>query len=272
MVLVRLAWIGVALLLVLLAAAFFDRFDSTRATLPKWRKPEQNPAVREPFGVKALLRPAVPVHLSPLKTVAAFGLARILLAELRLALNGFRWWWYAIAAGLLVAQIASPLEVARGPLLTAAWIWPVLVWSAMGVRESRCATSQLIFSSARILPRQLPACWLAGVAVSLLMGAGAAARLLLAGQSSGVLAWAAGALFVPSLALSLGIWSGTSKVFEAVYTALWYAGPLNRIPGLDFTGATGGPQTLRYALLYLALAAALIAAAFLGRIRQLRPA
>jgi hypothetical protein len=270
MVLIRLMWIGVAIALALLAAAFFDRFDSSRAVLPGSRKPDEKLAGRE--ALKALLRPAAPVHLSPLKTTAAFGLARILLAELRLALKGFRWWWYAVAAALVVAQIASPLEVARGPLLTAAWIWPVLVWSAMGVRESRCATGQLIFSSARILPRQLPACWLAGVAVSLLMGAGAAARLLLAGQSSGVLAWATGALFVPSLAFSLGIWSGTSKVFEAVYTALWYAGPLNRIPGLDFTGAAGGAQTLHYALLYLALAAALMAAAFLGRIRQLRPA
>lgn len=269
MVLARLAWIGVALLLALLAAAFFDRFDSTHAIL-KLRKPEEKPAAPEPYAVKALLRPAAPIHLTPLKTVAAFGFARILLAELRLALKGFRWWWYAVAAGLLIAQFASPLEVARGPLLTAAWIWPVLIWSAMGVRESRYATGPLIFSSARILPRQLPACWLAGVVVSLLLCAGAAVRLAFAGQATGALACIAGALFVPALALSLGVWSGTSKVFEAVYTALWYVGPLNRIAGFDFTGAASGARALPHALLYLALAAALMVAAFVGRIRQLR--
>ena len=273
MILVRLMWIGVALALALLAAAFFDRFDSSRAAVPRSRKPEEKYAAGEALRVTALLRPAVPVHLTPLKqTAAAFGFLRILNAELRLALKGFRWWWYAVAAGLLIAQFASPLEVARGPLLVAAWIWPVLIWSAMGVRESRHATGQFIFSSARILPRQLPACWLAGVVVAVLLGAGAAVRLLFAGQSAGVLAWIAGALFVPTLAVSLGVWSGTSKVFEAIYTALWYAGPLNRIAGLDFTGASSGPRTLHFALVYFALNAALIVVAFLGRTRQIRPA
>jgi hypothetical protein len=84
------------------------------------------------------------------------------------------------------------------------------------------------------------------------------------------LAWAAGVLFIPSLALALGVWSGTSKFFEGLYTALWYLGPINRAPGLDFTGSANGPQAGRYALLYLGVAATLVAAAFFRRARQLR--
>jgi hypothetical protein len=148
----------------------------------------------------------------------------------------------------------------------------VLLWSAMGSRETRFATGQLVFSSARILSRQLPACWTAGVAVALLAGGGAALRLLLAGQTAGLLAWIAAAVFIPALALALGVWSGTGKVFEGLYTALWYIGPMNRVPGLDFTGAANGPRTAHYAIVYLALAAALLIAAFLGRRRQLRAA
>lgn len=98
------------------------------------------------------------------------------------------------------------------------------------------------------------------------------AAWLLPVLGAGALAWLAGALFVPTLARSLGVWSGTSKVFEAIYTALWYAGPLNHVPGLDFTGASSGPLALHYALVYFALTAALIVTAFLGRARQLRPA
>lgn len=189
-----------------------------------------------------------------------------------LRLKGCRWWWYAVAAGLLVAQWAAPLALSRGPFLGVAWIWPVLIWSAMGAREARHDTHELILSAANNLSRQLPACWLAGVAVAAVTGGGAAVRLLLAGQFSGMLAWSAGALFVPALALALGVWSGTSKVFEALYTTLWYIGPLNGVPGFDFTGGASGALTVRYALVHLALSGALLLGALLGRRRQLRTA
>jgi hypothetical protein len=162
------------------------------------------------------------------------------------------------------------LEISRGPLLATAWIWAILIWSAMGSRESRFNTRSLLFSCANILPRQLLACFLAGVAVAILTGAGAGFRLLLAGNSSGLLAWLAGALFLPSLALALGVWSGTGKPYEALLTAIWYIGPMNGTPGLDFTGAANGPGTARYALIYAVISSALLVFAFFTRSRQLR--
>lgn len=80
----------------------------------------------------------------------------------------------------------------------------------------------------------------------------------------------AGALFIPSLALALGVWTGTSRFFEGLYTAIWYIGPLNRVPGLDFTGGGSGPLAGRFAWLYLAVSATLLAAALARRARQLR--
>src|SRR5262249_1343647 len=146
------------------------------------------------------------VHLTPLLRSAptsAFG--RLVLAELRLALQGYRWWWYAIAFGLLAAEVVAPLSASRGLVLAFAWLWPILIWSAMGARESRSATSPLLFSSPRILFRQLPACWLAGVLIAVLTGGGAAVRLLLAADGAGVFAWCVAALFLPALALGLGV-------------------------------------------------------------------
>ncbi|HMZ08252.1 MAG TPA: hypothetical protein PK078_11585, partial [Anaerolineales bacterium] len=72
--------------------------------------------------------------------------------------------------------------------------------------------------------------------------------------------------FIPSLALALGVWSGTSKPFEIVYLTFWYLGPLNNVPNLDFIGARsdGHPQ------IFIPLALALIAFAFFGRARQLQ--
>ena len=136
----------------------------------------------------------------------------------------------------------------------------------MGTREARQGTGQLIFSTAHPLARQLPACWLAGVIVAVLTGGGSALRLVLAGDGSGLAAWAVGALFIPTLALALGVWSGSRKLFEVIYTLLWYAGPANQVPQLDYMGATGVTSPLVF------LTATLLLAAFalMGRQRQIR--
>jgi hypothetical protein len=78
----------------------------------------------------------------------------------------------------------------------------------------------------------------------------------------GVSAWLAGAFFVPSLALALGVWSGTSKPFEAFYTALWYVGPMHHTPGLDFTGAA---PTAASPTLFVLITITLLAVSYLGR-------
>ncbi|MEP7357839.1 MAG: hypothetical protein ABI847_11400, partial [Anaerolineales bacterium] len=114
---------------------------------------------------------------------------------------------------------------------------------------------------------QLPAAWLAGFLVTALAGSGALVPLLLAGDSASALAWLGGAVFIPSLALAMGVWSGSGKLFEVVYLLWWYLGPLHPrdIPALDFTGAAGA----QYWPIYLGLAVALFAAAALGRRLQI---
>ena len=89
---------------------------------------------------------------------------------------------------------------------------------------------------------------------------------------AGLLGWLAGALFIPTLALALGVWTNSSRPLEGLFTGLWYIGPLNHIPGADFTGAANGPHTILYAGFYLALTIALFLAAILGRGRQFRSA
>jgi hypothetical protein len=268
----RIGWVAVAFAIVLLAVLFFDRFDPARSSAGAARKKKGKAAAakKEAGSPETVPRISPPTPLTPLAGEArGGGFGRIFIAELRLEVQGYRWWWYAVATGLVIAQLASPLDVARGPLLTAAWIWPVLMWSAMGMRETRFGTRQLLFSCARVVPRQLPASWLAGVAIAALAGIGTGIRLAIAGQFTALLAWAAGALFVASLALALGVWTGSSRFFEGLYTALWYVGPLNRVRGLDFTGAANGASAGRFALLYLLITAALLAAAFTRRARQL---
>jgi len=236
--LMRLGWIALAVALAYVASIFFHRFDPARSWFKRQAAAQtapQTPTAPETASSSHLSA----AHLYPLpKTYSGVPFFRIVAAELRLMLKGKRWWWYLVAAGLAVAGLFAPLDAARGGVLVAAWLWPIFVWSPMGSREARHATESLIFSSAHALSRQLPAVWFAGVLIALLTGGGVGARVLFAGDYRSFSAWLAGAIFIPTLAMALGVWSGGSKAFEAIYIVWWYIGPAHHIPGLDFMGTT----------------------------------
>jgi|HubBroStandDraft_4_1064222.scaffolds.fasta_scaffold00147_5 hypothetical protein len=271
LVLARLSWFVVAIAFTFLAALLFDRFDPAKGRLRR-ASPAPTFIDADPAENRPLVNPAyATLSLTPIRTREEhFRFGAILLAELRLMLKGQKWWWYAVAAGLIVGCASVPDASARGMLLACAWFWPILIWSKMGVREVRDQTSQLIFSAPHPLVRQLPAVWLAGVLLALITGSGFGSRLLLAGDWRGLLAWLIGALFIPTLALTLGVWSGSSKLFEIVYTLLWYIGPMHETLQLDFMGSVPGTSSTRIPAFYLGLAAAMTAVAFLGRKRQLQ--
>jgi hypothetical protein len=111
---------------------------------------------------------------------------------------------------------------------------------------------------------------MAGIIVALLTGCGFAARLVVAGNMRGLLAWLVGALFIPTLALALGVWSGSSKPFVVLYTLFWYVGPLHAIPQLDFMGSAPATAATNYPAAYLLVTCGLIVAAIAGRKRQLQ--
>lgn len=88
----------------------------------------------------------------------------------------------------------------------------------------------------------------------------------LAGEWMPFTALAAGLLFIPSLALALGVWTGSSKAFEVVYAVFWYLGVLNDVLELDYAGLHASGHWP----IYLALSLVLFAFAFWGRKRQLQ--
>jgi hypothetical protein len=271
-ILSRLAWLSLAFGIVIVSAVLFDRFDPSRGRAlceaPDARvmaSPESQPE----NGVGA--EEITAATLTPVAAHATHSrFLSMLAAELKLMLKGQKWWWYAVAIGLAIASASIPSADGRGILVACAWIWPVLLWSSMGVRETRDQTYQLIFSSPHPISRQLPAVWLAGVLVALLTGGGFGLRLLLTGNVRGVLAWLVGAVFIPTLALALGVCSGTGKPFEILYTLLWYVGPMHAIPQLDFMGSAPATAATRYPLIYLVLTGIFGVAALAGRKRQLQ--
>jgi hypothetical protein len=126
----------------------------------------------------------------------------------------------------------------------------------------------LVFSAAWPLRRQLPATWLAGFLLALVTGGGVGLRLAFTGNWPAAGAWLVGALFIPTFALALGVWSGSSKLFEVLYLFLWYIGPLNQTRPLDFMGAVPAAVNAGIPLVWLAATVALGVAGVAGRKRQ----
>jgi hypothetical protein len=272
----RLLLLGLATGVALLASVRFNRFDPARESQ---KIPEAPPS--DVLEVKEVYTHAVvplkEVQLRPLgKEALQFRFGPILFAECRLILTDLKMLpllgmgGYAAVGALIIASQLIPIDVAQGILLPIAWLLPVLVWSKLGTREARHQTEQLVFSSANSLKRQLPALWLAGVLLAVVTGSGVALSLALHGEWSGLLAWGVGALFIPSLALCLGVWTGSSKSFEFIYTLLWYIGPINGIELLDFMGALPGSVGAGIWQYYLAITFVLLGLIFIGRKWQIQ--
>jgi hypothetical protein len=155
-------------------------------------------------------------------------------------------------------------------LFAAAWLWPILLWSEMGVRESKYQTYQTVFSTAHPVRRQFPAIWLGGVAAAIVMGAGFAFRMIITGSGLNLFAVAIGALFIPSLALALGVWTNGSRTFEIVYLLLWYMSIQSGAIVFDYRGATAEAISSGIPLYYLIITIVLIVLAVLGRQKQMR--
>jgi hypothetical protein len=203
-------------------------------------------------------------NLSPLvsKLAQVNPFLGVLFAELRMLLNGRRWWWWTVTAGLNIAIFIAPLSTAKQYLLPVAWLWPLAIWSEMGNRERKENTFQMVFSSSRPVLRQFPAAWLAGVLATALFGIAGAVIFLSNGDLPSLTGWVGAVIFIPSLALALGVFSSGSRVFEMVYLILWYIGPFQKMPGMDFM--TGAPQV------YLLTAVGLLLLSAYWRGRQVR--
>ena len=152
-------------------------------------------------------------------------------------------------------------------LLPIIWLWPLPLWSELGVREQRYGVDQLLFSAPAPLWRQLPASWTAGILLYAILGGGTLLRFL--AEPALLPGFLAGALFIPALALCLGTVGGSERPLQILLLIFWYLGPLNGLPAFDIIGAT--PEALALGIPWYYLAASLLLAglALLARQRQM---
>lgn len=267
----RLYWPGLGLALTGIGAValrLFDPFGDPSPSDVDETEAGTSDAARTETG--GSLAAAGGTLSAPSSAGVALGFLRTVRGEMRLFLGGHAIWWYLAVAGVNVAAVAVPAD-ATATVLMLAWLLPVGAWSSLGCRERLRGTEGLLFSAPSPRARQLPAQWAAGIGLAAVAGAVPLARLA-ASDPSALAAPAAGALFVPALALALGAWTGKRRTFQVAYLVLWYLGPANEIAALDFVGVTGEAGGAGSPSFFFAAAAGLLALAWLGRSRRLRTA
>ncbi|KAA6215511.1 hypothetical protein CP973_37915 [Streptomyces albofaciens JCM 4342] len=287
-VLGRAGLVLAAMVLALLPALWFGRFDPARGgargatagqrvqgavsgtapgTVPG--AVQEPPPAPGPTTAPGLTAAPAPTPASAHRPLPSLSLAaptppgatyhRLLLGELRILLQGVAWWWWTGAALISIVGLCVPTSGAARVVLPLAWIWPVLIWSRLGAQRHEHGVQALLGSYPAARHRAL-AEWSAGFVLTAATGAVPLLRLAMAGDWHGVASWAGGALFIPSLALALGSLSRTHRLFQALYLPLWYC-VFNGLPLLDYMGATrpeGQPAALS-PLLVAGLAALLLA-------------
>ncbi|GAA2228170.1 ABC transporter permease [Streptomyces amakusaensis] len=270
----RAALLLIAVLVAVLPALWFHRFDPARGHLSTAPAPERN-------QTDALVRPALIDETVPSRpTLAPHPLTpprpgavtlRLWAGEVRVLLQGVRRRWWAGTACLTLGALASPdLHGVVRVLLPLSWLWPILIWSRLGTQRHEHHLDALLaaYPSPR---RRILAEWSAGLTVTVAAGLGPLVRLLTAADWLGLAGWATGALFIPSLALALGTLSRTHRLFQAVYLPLWYS-IANGLPVFDFMGALRDSNALAAAQppMTLAVSAALLAVVLTtGALRRL---
>ncbi|MFC8720687.1 hypothetical protein [Kitasatospora sp. NPDC057198] len=286
-VLDRLLLLLLAVAVALVPALWFDRFDPARSAGPAAPEPSPTaPPAVPPTALPAVLLtaprtapPGEPVRAGLPRTeprrAGAFG--RLLAGEVRILARGVSRRWWLVAAALTAAGFAVPMGVLTGLLLPVLWLWPLPLWSRLGSQRAENGLEVLLaaYPAAR---RRLFAEWASGAVLTALLGAAPLVRMLVAGDGAGAAHWAGGVLFVPSLAVLLGVVSRTHRAFQALYPPLWYA-LVNNVAALDFMGAVrvGGRPAGPHPLLVAALSAGMLAVVFAVSaarrgVREARPA
>lgn len=270
----RFAVIIVALLIALLAAWFFHRFDPAKSDKTfLWNfSLKRTPALQTESNIPTSTLPRQATRLSPLAPASRHSsftlLIHLFAAELRLVFNGRSWFWFLCAIGLFITLALTPLDVAQMYILPFAFILPLTIWSNLGAREMKHRAEQLVFSAPYPLTRQFPVTLLIGVFVAFTLTSPLLLRLTLAGQWSSLGGLITGIVFVPSFAMALGCWSNDSKLFEGGYLFLWYITSMYSIPVLDFMGRVPAARQQGISLLHLSITLLLMVFAFWGRRRQ----
>jgi hypothetical protein len=139
-------------------------------------------------------------------------------------------------------------------------VWPLFVRSRVGSQTARYGIRTRILASGYPVG-QLLAEWLAGGLVAAGVGSATFLPVALNAGPTALVGVAGAVVFPPSLALVTGLWTGSPRLFEALYLGLWYVGSLNRGFVADFVGVTARGLSTGVPLVFAAVGIGAVAVA-----------
>ncbi len=223
----RFLWILVAFILVGISSLLFDRFKDKKDICVSLSSMKAKKHIK----INTLTN-AKNITLSPVAKVKHSNLISIVVGEFKIMAMAMPMWWYLLVlTGIFVGMLA-PL---KGDIhyLSVIMLLPFSIYSQMGCREKYYFTEDLINSSCSRYNKWI-ATWISGFIVSLIVSLGVLIHFVMIGDATHFIGWIVGILFVATLAIVFGSIAGNRKLFEAVYIAWFYFGPLNNMGNFDF--------------------------------------
>ncbi|AKU09360.1 ABC transporter permease [Haloferax gibbonsii] len=268
---------GLTAALLLASYISFNRFDETGLwSLPQFSSGdtggsdehhESSPLQSVVPGAKTSDSSTDPESLPPVsQTGVRFPL--VFLSELRLAVRGQPRWWYVACVLAFLGTFVPSVTALRSVIIPIALLLPLSLWSHLATRDQTYRTRELVFvtSGRNVL---LASTYLAAVVVGIALTVPAAVRFAISSSFGALFGWAVGVLFIPAVALAIGVWTGRPRVFEMLYLVAWYGGPMNNIIPLDYLGVYNQTISSGVTFAYLGLTVVALGAAFVGRHRSL---
>ena len=161
---------------------------------------------------------------------------RLLRLELKLLLTGRSTYWFLGILALNIAQLMSDQAFLVRMLLPISWLWCVLAISQLGQFEKQSNTQEIMAYSNQSPSKQGLASYAAAWMLLAIASLGGIVRFSLAFEWLLIGQLFIAISFTASLAYFCGSLTGTKRMFEGVYPALWYMGPFQTALYIDFFG------------------------------------
>ncbi len=241
-----LLFIGPAL--ALFAAALYPRQEKARAVRRDGKARTDAPRPKRQGGRLPAYQPLPPGR-------ACLGWPRLLAAECRLFFTGLPLVWGLVLAGVWIACLFAPRELAQSVLFPLVMGGAFLLFGRMGCRLQRHGPLELVRTAEGGPLRQLTAEWGAGTLASILAALPVAARGGLAGEWNAAAACLALAAAVPAVAQMCGLFTRSERLFE-IGLLLFVFIELNtgEVYGLAAGSAEGGKAVFLLLLAAISLA------------------
>lgn len=225
-------WGSLPLLLIclsclVLAFIFFDRFSKN-----------SQPDNKQSSWLSTTLKNKV---ASPLDSIFGtltkhFAFTRLLRLELKLILKGHSVYWFIGLMLLNIIQLFISQKLLISVFLPISWLWCVLVISQLGQLEKQSNALELITYSNQSPILQSLASYTAAWILLALASMGSVVRFTGSAEWLFLIQLVVAISFTVSLAYFCGVVTGTKRMFELLYPAIWYIGPIQTALYVDFFG------------------------------------